>query len=63
MPFVEAARAIGISEIWIAVRHVLPVHQAALDVRPAGDELGEDAGAGGEVDGDVVHSLALAALA
>ena len=32
MPFVEAARAIGISEIWIAVRHVLPNTLAPLIV-------------------------------
>jgi peptide/nickel transport system permease protein len=32
MPFVEAARAIGISETWIAVRHVLPNTLAPLIV-------------------------------
>lgn len=32
MPFVEAARAIGISEIWIAIRHVLPNTLAPLIV-------------------------------
>jgi peptide/nickel transport system permease protein len=32
MPFVEAARAIGLSETWIAVRHVLPNTLAPLIV-------------------------------
>lgn len=32
MPFVEAARAAGISEVWIAVRHVLPNTLAPLIV-------------------------------
>ena len=32
MPFVEAARAIGISETWIAIRHVLPNTLAPLIV-------------------------------
>ena len=32
MPFVEAARAIGLSEIWIAIRHVLPNTLAPLIV-------------------------------
>ena len=32
MPFVEAARAIGISEVWIATRHVLPNTLAPLIV-------------------------------
>ena len=32
MPFVEAARAIGISEMWIAMRHVLPNTLAPLIV-------------------------------
>ena len=32
MPFVEAARAIGINETWIAVRHVLPNTLAPLIV-------------------------------
>ena len=32
MPFVEAARAIGLSETWIAIRHVLPNTLAPLIV-------------------------------
>jgi peptide/nickel transport system permease protein len=32
MPFIEAARAIGLSETWIAVRHVLPNTLAPLIV-------------------------------
>jgi peptide/nickel transport system permease protein len=32
MPFVEAARAIGLSEVWIAIRHVLPNTLAPLIV-------------------------------
>jgi peptide/nickel transport system permease protein len=32
MPFVESARAIGISESWIAIRHVLPNTLAPLIV-------------------------------
>jgi peptide/nickel transport system permease protein len=32
MPFVEAARAIGLSEMWIAIRHVLPNTLAPLIV-------------------------------
>lgn len=32
MPFIEAARAIGLSEMWIAIRHVLPNALAPLIV-------------------------------